>query len=253
MTTKTGVGQSEYSPLKEEHYSKILAWHQSLSYHVINNDRRNDYLMIDATAGTGKLYECGGIDGSPLVFLQQASEHLSDCKWQAVFCEQNPEHFAKLHSNVGAAPCVTLRPESYQDVLRRYTSQWQIGLLYIDPNGTPDFDALCTFARRNPRMEILISVTANGVKRGGLTEYRLHEWIEKIGKKYWAIRKPYGPWQWTFLFGSDFAGFNKNYKSIDLYPVTSPIGKAYMDQATYTREERSKNAQPPLIDLTPNT
>ena len=101
MMAKNGAGQSEYSQLKEEHYSKILAWHMSVAYHVLRKDRRNDYLMIDATAGPGKLHECGGIDGSPLVFLHQACEHLSDCKWRAVFCEQNKESFSELYSNVG--------------------------------------------------------------------------------------------------------------------------------------------------------
>lgn len=237
MPVINSVGQSEYSQMKEDHYSKILAWHMKVASIVIEKDTRNNYLMIDATAGTGKLYDQGCIDGSPLVFLKQAQAHLPYKKWKAVFCEEKAEHFKWLHINIGGAPNTTLQPLPYQEVLRQYDGKYQIGLLYVDPNGTPDFDALCQFAKQNPRMEILISVTANGVKRANLTDYRLNEWVEKIGKRYWAIRKPYGKWQWTFLFGSDYVGFNKEYRSIDLYPTDSQTGKAYMDAASYTKAE----------------
>lgn len=247
MPVVNGVGQSEYSPTKEEHYSKILGWHMNVAARVIKKGWNSDYLFIDATAGSGKLYDCGGIDGSPLVFLRQAAAHLAGVKWRSVMCEQKPESFDLLAQNMRGAPGVTLYNARYQDVLRRFGNRGQIGLLYMDENGTPDFDALCDFANRNRSMEILISVTGTGVKRGKMTDLHLHEWIERIPKKHWAMRKPYTQWQWTFLFGSNYDGFAKEYRSIDMVPLDSETGKQYMETATYTKGEISKKVQPPLL------
>ncbi len=252
MTVFSGVGQSEYSETKEQHYAHILGWHMGVACRAMGK-WKSDYLMIDATAGTGKLYDCGEIDGSPLVFLRQAFFYLGR-QWRAIFCEQNPASFDLLRKNVGSLGNVELCQSDYQSVLSRSFGKNQIGLLYVDENGTPDFAALSGFARRNPLMEILISVTATGVKRGKVTELRLGEWVRQMGKRYWGIRKPYGQWQWTFLFGSDYVGFNKDYRKIDMYPIDSKNGQSFLDVASYTQKELAKKAQPPLLtELMPST
>lgn len=254
MTVTRTVGQSEYTKTKEDHYGKLLSWHIKVTQRAIQNNRwaNPSYLLIDATAGSGILDD--GSHGSPLVAIRQlqgmAVPH------QAVFVEENQDAYAALDASVTGSADVTKRFTRYQDVigqLAEHTDGAQLGLLYIDPNGTPDFEALCMFARARPKMEVLISVTATGYKRGGRSDLRLDEWLKRIGKRYWLIRKPYTRWHWTFLFGSDYFGFNKKYQGIDLEPVTSSLGRSWLETASYTTEERLGKAQPPLIGLMPNT
>lgn len=252
MKNSQTVGQSEYTVIKEHHYVSILSWQVGVAKRAMSNNQkwRRTYLLIDATAGTGRLDD--GSEGSPLKALSELDA--SGIQYRAVFIERDLASFACLNSCVGRR--AELHNATYQQVIQDFCQvpdYKQLGLLYIDPNGTPDFDALVCFARSFPKMEILISVTANGVKRAGKTEIRLSEWIERIGKSHWCVRKPYGPWQWTFLFGSDTPYLAKPYKKIDLYPVSSDLGRKYLDQASLTKDELLKKVQPPLTGLIVNT
>lgn len=248
------VGQSEYTQTKEDHYASILGWQTGIAKRAIENQYRKwreTYLLIDATAGSGMLE--GGIPGSPIRALQVLDAR--QFQYRAVFVEHDLTAFVDLQASIWQP--AELRYTTYQQVLGefcRYPDSLQLGMLYVDPNGTPDFDVLMMFAKAYPSMEILISVTANGVKRGGKTEASLAEWIRRIPKRYWLVRKPYSKWQWTFLFGTNYErGFNKPYLKIDLHPTTSEIGRQYLEQASSTKEELLKKVQPPITGLTLNT
>ena len=248
------VGQSEYTKTKEVHYAKLLGMHVNIAERAIRNNLcfRPSYLLIDATAGSGILED--GTPGSPVIAVDRLRKMSTPFK--ALFIEEQPEVFAQLDFHVSQDDSVQLRWARYQDVINEMALRYdrnQLGLLYIDPNGTPDFDALCQFARARPRMEILISVTATGYKRSGKVERHLDEWLRRIGKQYWLIRKPYTAWHWTFLLGSNYPGFNKPYKGIDVEPVTSDLGKGWLECASYTATERLGKVQPPLTGLMPNT
>jgi len=254
MPVINGVGQSEYTKTKEEHYAKLLGMHVNIAERAMRNNlwSNSSYLLIDATAGSGILED--GTPGSPIIAINRLRKMSTPFK--ALFIEEQPEVFAQLDLHVSQDDNVQLRWARYQDIIGEMAlrkDRNQLGLLYIDPNGTPDFDALCQFARARPRMEILISVTATGYKRSGKVDRHLDEWLRRIGKQYWLIRKPYTAWHWTFLLGSDYAGFNKPYKGIEVEPVTSELGKGWLECASYTVTERLGKVQPPLTGLMPNT
>lgn len=254
MPVVNGVGQSEYTRTKEEHYAKLLGWHINVAERAIKNSlwANPAYLLVDATAGSGKLED--GTAGSPLVAIARLRK--MSTPFNALFVEESSDVFAQLDLCVCQDSSVQLRWARYQDVIKEMACRKdrnQFGLLYIDPNGTPDFDALCQFSRVRPRMDILISVTATGYKRSGKVELHLDEWLRRIGKQYWLIRKPYTSWHWTFLFGSDYSGFNKAYKGIEVEPVTGDLGKEWLEQVSYTQMERLGKVQPPLTGLMTNT
>lgn len=254
MPVINGVGQSEYTKTKEEHYAKLLGWHINVAERAIRNNlwANPTYLLIDATAGSGVLED--GSAGSPLVAIARLRKMSTPFK--ALFVEENSDVFAQLDIHVHQDNSVQLRWARYQGVIMEMAyrkDRNQFGLLYIDPNGIPDFDALCQFSRVRPKMDILISVTATGYKRSGKAELHLDEWLRRIGKQHWLIRKPYTAWHWTFLFGSDYAGFNKAYKGIEAEPVTSDLGKEWLEQVSYTPSERLGKVQPPLTGLMLNT
>lgn len=255
MTITDGVGQSEYTQVKEDHYASILGWQVNVAIKAMHNQYKpwhKTYLLIDATAGSGILE--GDIEGSPLRALRVMDAKGID--YRAVFVEQDLTACASLHSALFGRKRSEVRNTPYQQIIGEFCKQpdpLQLGVLYIDPNGTPDFEALKQFAGSFPAMEVLISVTANGVKRAGKTDADLGEWIKRIGKRHWLIRELYTKWQWTFLFGSNYPGFSKPYERIGLYPTTSETGRMYLDRASLSKEELRKKVQPPLIELTPNT
>lgn len=255
MPVVDGVGQSEYTRMKEDHYACILKWHVSVIRQVISKGwAKKTYRLIDATAGPGIMSD--GTFGSPVRALEILDE--SGLDYEAMFIESDRDTFGQLDRLIGARDRVNLRWTEYQSVLRGMRlERYQFGLLYVDPNGRLDFPALVNFARIAPQVDILLSLTASGIKRAdkscGQDTQTIAERIAAIGKSYWLIRKPYTQHQWTFLLGSNGKPMNKPYKKIDLAPITSKDGEDWLQQISYTKKELQQMVQPSLIALTPNT
>lgn len=257
MPVVFGVGQSGYTAIKEDHYGRLLGWHIGVTQRAIQNDKqigrwnwRPSYLLIDATSGSGTLED--GSAGSPLVALDKLSK--MSIAWRAVFIEESLDVFASLDMALPNGQNIEKRCARYQDVFRQLErDDRQLGLLYIDPNGTPDFAAICELTRTLPRLEVLLSFTSTGIKRAGKTDVRVDEWIKRIGKRFWLVRKPYTSWRWSFLLGSDTVIFNKRYPRIEMEPATSEQGQHWLELLSYTDEERRGKDQPPLTGLMPIT
>lgn len=247
------VGCSDYTPTKELHYAKILAAHIALSRSVIGKYQwtNRDYLLIDATAGSGIV---NGIVGSPLVFLDLARSFEN---WKAVLIEEQKRTYNELLRSIDQRYGIrdhritTVHGSHVDYIAAMNLDAKQIGLLYVDPNGLFDLDAIQMFARKMIRMEILLSISATSIKRvngSPLLEnrYRLKDLLSL--KNYAHIRKPYGNDQWTFLLLSN-TPIVKEYKSIDLRSVDSPEGAEYLEIMDNTRKELSELHQQTLIEV----
>ena len=84
MPIENGVGYGEFTGVKIEHLSKILAMHMAITREVIKKHAsyyKPTYRYFDLTAGKGKTPD--GILGSPLVFL----DHVGNPKFDIPFRE----------------------------------------------------------------------------------------------------------------------------------------------------------------------
>jgi three-Cys-motif partner protein len=170
MPIENGIGFGEYTPVKIEHLSKILAMHMAITKEVIKKNPfyyERVYRYFDLTAGKGKTPD--GKQGSPLVFLDQVNMPKFDIPFKADFIEHDQSNYDELVNNVSAHPVfyenkrnIKLHLDNYEKTipnLLRSKQADQLGLAFVDHSGDmPNFETLNYIAQFRPRMEILISV-----------------------------------------------------------------------------------------------
>src|SRR5450759_3787308 len=74
MPIENGIGFGEYTSVKIEHLSEILAMHMAITQAVIRKHAsyfEPEYRYLDLTAGKGNTPD--GNPGSPIVFLEKAN------------------------------------------------------------------------------------------------------------------------------------------------------------------------------------
>jgi three-Cys-motif partner protein len=262
MPIENGIGYGEYTGVKIEHLSKILAMHMAITQAVIKkypSYYEPEYLYIDMTAGKGKTPD--GNLGSPIVFLEKASEPKFDISFRADLIEREQENIDELKRAVSAHPLnssqqrkILFHHNDYEKVipqLFKTKKETQLGLVYVDPTGTkdlPDIDALALISNMRPRMEILFYISATSVKRQfQQTQKFLVDYLKATGKQHWLIRKPFkgDNHQWSFLLGSNSDLF-RPYKSIQsyFYLLNSPEGQQVFEKMNLSEEQRFEQRQP---------
>ncbi|MCW5887879.1 MAG: three-Cys-motif partner protein TcmP [Anaerolineales bacterium] len=255
MPIREGVGQSDYTPRKQQILQAILRMHISITQSVIAKYAyyEREYLYLDCTAGPGLYGDRGErITGSPVIFLQCAEE--KTLAYTARFIEEDQRHARRLKRIVAGCKQrdVVVRPGSYDQELPRVGrigSGNQLGLLYIDPNGIPHWEPIKHILDANPKIEVLIHLSATALKRVP-GEPSLAEVLQILGKQHWLIRQPFkgDPQQWTFLLGSNTQLFGK-YKKIDFYPLESPEAQAFFDRINLTKNQREHLGQLDFLHL----
>jgi three-Cys-motif partner protein len=215
MPVKNGVGQSTATQDKQDGLDKLLRQHMSVVRGIFGKYgiKNGIYYYIDAHAGCGYNYEAK-CEGSPIIFLQ-AREELGIAS-KAYFIEIEKDnvcqlgHFIKpyLSDLVDFRVC----PEDNKTAVPRIANalpEGCYGLIYYDPNGRPDWQAISHLSK-NPalsKFDILIRYNTMAVKRNfNNTGKLLLDYLSDVHKKHWMIRDllPGERWQWTFLLGMNY-------------------------------------------------
>ncbi len=231
MPIENRIGYGEYTGVKIEHLSTILAMHMAITQAVIKKYAsyyEPKYHYVDLTAGKGSTPD--GNSGSPIVFLEKASEPKFDIPFRADLIEHDQDNIEELRRVVAAHPMgasqrgdIHFHLSEYESIIPQLLKSkkgFELGLAYVDPSGDlPDFNTLAYISTMRPRMEILLYLSATNVKRQfQQTQKFLADFLNETGKQHWFIRKPFkgDNHQWTFLLGSNSDLF-KPYKSIRSY------------------------------------
>jgi three-Cys-motif partner protein len=260
MPIENGVGYGEYTGVKIEHLSKILAMHMAITQAVIKKHAsyyEPEYRYIDLTAGKGSTPD--GKPGSPIVFLDKANDPKFDIPYRADLIEREQSNMENLQKAVSAHPMSASQQGSiyfhhgeYENIvpqLFKSKKDFELGLVYVDPSGDlPDFKTLAYVSSMRPRMEILLYLSATNVKRQfQQTKKFLADLLNETSKPHWLIRRPFkgDSHQWTFLLGSNIDLF-KPHKNIRNYfcILNSPEGQEVFEKMNLSQDQRMEQKQP---------
>lgn len=261
MPIISGVGVSEATKYKQEHFRTIVKTHlQATCYGILPNAMRHRwseprYYYFDLNSGPGVV---DGEDGSPLIFLDEASNY-PQMKFKCVLIENNTDNFMQLKENIDARfypknieiiMCYGDNKEELQrfNYVNNTINRQCFGLLYSDPNGTfPDIDLLSDITN-NPRfakLDIVMNLAATSIKRlskcGKVKETRdLKECLSSLNKSHFIIREPYLKHQWTMIIATNWNSFPK-FKKQGFHELNSEIGQSLLNLFNYTADEIKEN------------
>jgi len=253
------TGRSQYTPLKQSNLKYLLDVHISVSMQIqAKNDWIDgEYFYADICAGDGG----DEIEGSPVIFTDAQKRHGLRCK--PYFIERSPIIMGSLRRRLENKDAVWICEDHCKALPEIAPQNNKVGLLYYDPNGDPFNNypnLLSNFYKSSTtgRIDCLLYFSGTTIKRvlkapGTNREWSISEDMERIGKKVWLIREPFGKSQWTFLLGVNWIQFPE-FKKIDFHNIKSKKGQNILNKINYTAKElKEKNIklynQPQQMDM----
>ena len=245
-------GQSDYTLEKQRVFWTIAATHMQ----IVRSKLRAwpgsypRYAYIDLNAGSGYNTEAG-IWGSPTIAA--AIGDRLNLPLDLTLFEADLARRQELAARLSGRDDVHIYGDHAAEW--RYIAAWYrgarqtvLGLVYFDPNAAliPIDVINGLVVKPLDKVDVLLHINANGGykrPRGrGHAEYQgryLADDVAKLDKRHWWIRKPKTDWQWTFLIGSNWAGFPE-FRKQEFYPLASEIGQQVIEGLSLSERERKE-------------
>ncbi|MBT3367770.1 MAG: three-Cys-motif partner protein TcmP [Nitrospina sp.] len=236
-----GIGCSRDTILKQNNLRTILKTHFAICKSIMATKyyANKTYQWFDLTAGDGLNPE-DGTSGSALIFYEEAI--LANIIFNAVFIDKSEQNCKLLTERLPERKDITIICGDHKDIMPKFMSnrkQFNLGFVYMDGNGIPNFNILSKISESNwfKNIDLLINCPATAIKRSRSNKPYLSENIKSINKKDWVIRTPAGPWQWSLLIGSNWHNFPA-WKKHDFYKITSDTGQMVFNVLNKSKRER---------------
>jgi hypothetical protein len=259
---------SDETEPKERDFRGILEMHVPVCKGILQRYGHAPYLYVDLYAGPGHLEFRGHrFLGSPLIAQDILTRH--GVQHEAVHFERDGDVAARLAKALwvpvslldipgpDTAPILT---EACQIGFPRWLEKTgpqprRLGLVYADPiKDEIPVDLLNKAAEFMPRVDLLSYVSATQYKRrrggdlkrvGRTNRPLLSDHVNAVNKRFALIRKPRGPWQFTFVLWSDWGGLPE-WNGRGFYRLDSDEGRRILDSLDLTSRQKHAKANTPL-------
>ena len=253
---------------KEADFRGILRMHVPICKSILGRFGGPPYLYVDLYAGPGNLeYEGSEFVGSPLIAQEELVR--AGLEYESVHFERDTEVAWALEEALLVPRSLLWWPDPesthiFAEACQTGFPRWlgsagrqpkRYGLVYADPiRDEVPVDLLNKAAALMPRVDLLSYVSATqykrrrgaDLKRNGTSERPLlSDHISAVNKRYAVIRRPRGPWQFTFVLWSNWASFPA-WTAAGFYRLDSDAGREILDQLDLTAPEHHRKANTPL-------
>lgn len=255
-----GRGYSQHhTPTKQTILESIInRTCQTITGFRIQNSRiPYTFHWIDAYSGPGINPEVS-CDGSPLIFQNTVIKN--DLPYKAFCIDSNPDHITELKTRIGYDPGFRFFVGDNSKVVPEIVSEITdspYGILYLDPNGEPNWDMAETVAYMHQfkHMDILMHFTATSYKRSvgaGIRGEDIVDRLKSINKRHWFICPCHhigsDKHQWVMVLGTNYDKW-KGLKRLGFFDINTPMGEALLNTFNHNRHtlpEDMKASQKPL-------
>ena len=233
--------------------------------------RKYRYHHLDANAGSG-WNDLIGVPGSPIIFHQNADTYLREARVNAFFCDRRAEAIETLRQTLGEAPHRLERSrllncdneialQIFAEEIAKYEDpRFAIGSVLADSNGYffrnargegPPIHGLYEFARRFPRMDIVLNLNLSAYYRQRAAAHcndvaPPSEVLASLGKGCWLVAITAMPKQ-KFLLAVGRNVDTGGHASLGLHRLSSPRGRALMLEADRLGVVAPETAAPLLL------
>lgn len=257
MPITKGQGQSDMTPFKQQDLGEFLEFWFPLAKNALRNNPRKfrrtiTYIDTNAGSGDNPKHKC---PGSPLIFCKQAEKE--GVLYHAYLVEQDPDACQELKERVKGYDAEVICGNNQQIVPTLLDNLYpgSLGLIYIDPNGIPDWE-LIRQASIHPKMasiDILVRYNTGAVWRNHHNGYHLNSDIDNLQKRFkWGKDYyPFDRWHWSFLLGMNFE-FG-DWKKKGWYRLDTQAGQELKEKLADSPTQRQKKSQIALTGLMEST
>ena len=248
MPINGSVGQSDYTKVKQHHFSVIVSTFLTAAKGMLTRNRGDHeqyFLYVDLYAGSGENMD--NVPGSPIIF-HEAAKKAQICTLP-ILVEENEYSVKQLQDKLFSvgANYFKIKNTNNEDfvemMIKQPVRKSTYGLVYLDPNGIPNFELLRRLSevRQYYKLDFLINCPATAIKRaiGNVKckqQSRLFEELKTIKKTNWMIREPIGKWQWTFIIGTNWND-PPQFKKHKFWPIDSAEGQKIVKYLSYNKQE----------------
>lgn len=253
---------------KEADFRGILRMHVTVCKGIAKRRNAPPYLYADLYAGPGHLeFKGRRFLGSPLIaqdLLTQAA-----IPYEAIHFEKDPAVAAQLAEALWVPTSLVDLPNSetapiynvpFEDGFKCWLDQAgrqpdRYGLVYADPiKDEIPHELLNKAAHLMPKVDLLSYVSATQYKRrrggdlrrNGITDMPLlSDHVGAVDKRIALIRKPAGPWQFTFVLWSNWVNM-PDWQRRGFYRLDSDEGRRILEELDLTKTQHREKANTPL-------